>query len=187
MGVWEGFRMESDKYVYFYEKPMDSTAQAIWEIIDKKSKKLLPFSIIDDLSWIDFSSYSGFESSFIFRYNLDELSEQEKQSKKLVELARDVLKDFVLGEHYNEHELDVYTKDIISNALDKNGGFEVHDDKEPSLYEEFIKEVDNMTTEEEEDIKSTKEARDNRQNREHMMTRKPLSFKVNKGFGDKLD
>lgn len=198
MGAWEGWRYESDKYVYFYEKKMDSTADYVWEVIDKKTGKLLPFTIYDRLSWIDWED----GCSFHFRYIENELSHIERQSKKLVKLANDVLKDFIVGKCYNECELEVYTKDIIKNALDKYGGLDEYrieylksigivkdkdddtttkDNGTKSLYEEFLEEVDDMIIAEE-DFLETKEARESRQNRTHMYTEPPLSFKVNKGF-----
>ena len=160
MGAWEGFRCESDKYVYFYEKKQGHDYS--WEVIDKKSGELLPFIINSSLGCVGFDD----DCCFTFRYKLNELSDKERKSEKLVELANDILKDFIIGEHYNYHELDVYTKDIIKNALDPNGGFK---DGIKSLYEEFIEEVDKTITEEE-DFLETNEARESRKNRIHMMT-----------------
>ena len=43
MGIHEGFRCESDKYIYFYEKKQGCCEPKVWEVIDKKSGDLLPF------------------------------------------------------------------------------------------------------------------------------------------------
>lgn len=147
MGCQEGWREESKKYVYFYKKEQDSMDKAVWQVVDKKTRELLPFQIYDWLGWVDWETdYNS--CSFQFVYKMNELSDKERKSRKLVELANDVLIDFVASEHYNGHELDVYTKDIIKNALDPYGGFEVDGSK--SLYEEFLEEVENMDNENQE-------------------------------------
>lgn len=173
MGLHEGFRMESDKYVYFYEKKQGACEDTVWQIADKKTKQLLPFSIVDDLRGVNFMD----RCNFCFSYNLDELSEKERQSEKLMDLAYDILKDFILGEHYYQHELEVYKGDLLENALDPYGGCRNDDDFIKSLYEQFVEEVDNMTIEEE-DFLETKEARESRQDR---------NKKSYYGFGKKIE
>lgn len=104
MGWYEGYKMESDKYIYFYYKKNGCSEGKSWGIIDKSTNKILPIYIIDDLYDINWRD----DCNFSIKYATNSLDLEERNT--IANIAYDVLKDWSMNEFYEHREIHPYDK-----------------------------------------------------------------------------